>query len=163
MIKKKIDKTHHLRSGVTLEIEDSNQNSFTMEIGGNTDLYWVANGRMDQFVFNFKKDNEFYNILDELFTVIKKDDNPNYPTIEGNSFTWLSEDRPEEDANHLKIEKQQDKYIIEFNKNPGNFYPMCAICFCNSGSYHPNIEIHFMKLFNSLAFGYKYEEEPESK
>ncbi|MBR2909700.1 MAG: hypothetical protein IKC11_05080 [Clostridia bacterium] len=161
MIKKiKLPPIPH-RCSSMLEITDNQGNVFSMEIGGNTDLYWTARGRDSKFNFEIDKTDDFYNILDNLFDEIKKVDNQYYKTLEDNTFSWISEDRPKEEANNLEIQRLKDRFVITFNKNPSNFYPMCTVCFCNSGSYHPNVEILFMEMFNNLTN--EIEEEPASE
>lgn len=161
LTKIKMQKQAH-RCSTSIVVKDDNLNTFSMEIGGNTDLYWIVKGKGEKFVFNIGKNNDFYPYLDSLYKDIEKVDNKNHPTIEGNTFYWLSEDRPPEDANHLTIDKNNDNFVITFHKNPKNFYPMCVTCFCNSGSYHPNIEILFMEMFNTLSRS-ELDEEPTSE
>ena len=159
MITKHKKESNKLSCSFEIEISDSNNSSFIITTGGNTDLYWIAHGTDSSFVFEIKENNDFYSILNDLFKDIKKEDNKNNPTLIDNTFSWISEDRPPEEANSLNITKEKDCFKIQFNKNPYNMYKMCAICFCNFGSYHQNVELLFMEMFNSLSRA-ELEEEP---
>lgn len=80
------------------------------------------------------------------------------PTIKENIFEWISEatGTPEE-SHKLRITKYDDKFVINFIRNPQRPSRMCAICFCNSGSRYPEIVALFMIIFLRLSeIGDKY-------
>lgn len=146
---------------VNLVLTDKFGNSFIMMIGGNFDLYWVPENYNQIKSFYFDKDDEFvYKIFTKLFKKIKEEDGNglNYPkTLNENTFTFISEDFPEDKANRLEIIKEKDQFKINFIKNEnldiyGIFRRGCNICFCNSGSRVPKVEQLFMLMFNELAY-----------
>ena len=102
-----------------------------------------------------KKDEFLFSVFEKLFENIKKNDSYYTKSVEGNVFTFISEDYHEDDANMLQIEKKDDEFEIKFVKNFSPNIPliskMCQICFCNSGSRVPNIERQFMLMFIELS------------
>ena len=148
----------HIRQTFNLNISDKNGNRFTMLVGGNGDLYWVPENykRVSNFYID-QSDPLFFDILTELFQIIKKRDNPYSPTLIENKFTFISEDAHEDEAHRLEIIKEDSQFAINFIKNDRPelwSYPKlgCTICFCNSGSRVPRIEQLFMIMFNKLAY-----------
>lgn len=149
------------RGGINgLKITDKNGNSFSMLIGGNTDLYWVPDdyGKVRNF-FIEKSDKFLFDRLTKLLADIKKVDNGIYPSLIENSFTFVSEEFVEEESNKLQIIKEDEQFVIKFIKNENispfsfaSFVKGCPICFCNSGSRVPEIEILFMKMFNEFVY-----------
>jgi len=141
-----------------LIITDKNGNSFTMLVGGNLDLYWVPENHRKNKSFEIDKSDEIvYSIFDQLFNAIKKEDNKYKPTLKDNTFTFISEDWPEDEANTLTIEKKENSFQINFIKNENTeswSFPHrnCVICFCNNGSRVPEVELLFMQMFNYLAY-----------
>lgn len=145
---------------IYLKVTDKNENSFAMLIGGNTDLYWVPEdyGKVETF-FIEKSDRFLFDRLTKLFADIKKVDNNTHPSLIENTFTFVSEEFVEEESSKLQIIKEDEQFVIKFMKNENvspfsfaNFVRGCPICFCNSGSRVPKIEILFMKMFNELAY-----------
>ena len=141
-----------------LRVTDRNEKSFIMTVGGNLDLYWIPENYKENRIFEIDKKDKFtYSTFDKLFKDIKKNDDKYSPVIKDNTLTFVSEDWNEDEANILKIEKQEDLFAITFIKNE-NFeawtfpHPGCSICFCNSGSRVPKVEYVFMKMFNDLAY-----------
>lgn len=144
-----------------LNITDKLGNDFTMLVGGNLDLYWVPENYKQVQTFYIDESDEFvYAAFLKLFNIIKQKDGNgyNYPkSFNGNVFTFISEDFPEDEANRLEIVKEKNQFVIRFIKNEnlgiyGSFRRGCAICFCNSGSRVPEIEQEFMLMFNNLAY-----------
>lgn len=141
-----------------LIITDKNNNSFTMMVGGNLDLYWVPDNYKENNLFEIDKDDELlFSIFNQLFDVVKKRDDKYNPVLDGNIITFISEEWALEESNILKIRKDDDSINIEFikneNKNPFSIpHRGCPICFCNSGSRVPRIEQLFMKMFTYLAY-----------
>lgn len=141
-----------------LRVTDAGGKSYVMQLAGNLDLYWIPEKcREDNITFTILKTDELlYKAFDELFKDIEKYDDKYEPSLIGNTFTFISEDRPEEYANRLKIVKEDDRFNINFIKNQdaiGGFTCRgCAIHFCNSGSRVPRIETLFMKMFTDFAY-----------
>ena len=131
-------------------IADKLGNTFEVFEGGNLDLFWVADCKGNQTSFVIDESNkEMFRLLKILFKHIKDRDSKYSPRLVDNEFTWISEDRPE--ANILKIIKKEDFFEIKFLKNENNFYKMCAICFCNSGSKFQQVEQLFMEMYIYLC------------
>lgn len=131
-------------------VTDKSGNAFEIFEGGNLDLFWVADCIGDKTSFVIDESNkEMYRLLRILFKHIKVKDDKYNPRLIGNEFTWISEDRPE--ANALKIIRKEDRFEIEFLKHENNFYKMCAICFCNSGSKFQAVEQLFMEMYIYLC------------
>lgn len=132
---------------------ESDEVSFSMLIGGNTDLYWLLTSEYnDNVVFNVEeKDEYWYGLLDSLFEEIKKVDNEYLPTINNNVFEWFSEDFPKEVASKVTITKEEANFSIRFTTNPNSFFTdKCSICFSNSGSKYPEIQRLFMIIYINL-------------
>ena len=139
-----------------LKLIDKNGNSFVMHFAGNMDLYWVVDDHRKCMNFYVDKNDEFlYSVFEKLFEDIKKNDTGYKKSVEGNVFSFISEDYHEDDANMLQIEKKEGEFEIRFAKNFSPNLPliskMCQICFCNSGSRVPNIERQFMLMFIDLS------------
>lgn len=158
IIKKRNDFYGEDRIKYDLKVIDKNGNGFTMMVGGNLDLYWVPDNYKECTRFIINKDDEFlFNTFDILFEDIRENDSMYCPTINGNEFNFFSEDYPEDEANRLRITKEEDEFVIDFirNEDRENWslpHRGCNICFCNSGSRVPKVEQQFMLLFNDLAY-----------
>lgn len=158
MIKKESRENGFLRDTYNLRVYDKNGNDFLMTVGGNGDLYWLpANYKnVKSFCIN-KEDELFYAILQQLFCDIKEKDDKYRPTLDGDKFTFISEDCHEDEAHRLEIVKEENEFVINFLRNPNEHlyaFPKrgCNICFCNSGSRVPKVEQLFMLMFNELAY-----------
>ena len=141
-----------------LRLYDKNNNTFTMMVGGNGDLYWIPDNykQVQQFVIDVS-DRYAYKLFDRLFSLIDERDNKRSPLLQDNTFTFISEDFPEDIAHTLKITKTEQDFTIDFVKNEtesmySGFRRGCPICFCNSGSRVPKIEQLFMLMFTHLAY-----------
>ena len=141
-----------------LTVTDKDGKSFVMTVGGNLDLYWLPENYKKDRTFGIDKNDELtYGIFEQLFDAVEKRDNKERPVLNGNTITYISEDWPEEEANKLKIIREEDMFQIQFVKNEDMeswSYPHigCTICFCNSGSRVPRVEGLFMRMFNYLAY-----------
>jgi len=141
-----------------LKLFDKNNNSFTMMVGGNLDLYWVPDNYKENKQFYISRDDEYvYNIFRQLFSDIETNDSQHNPLLNGNTFRFISEDWPEDEANILEIIDNENEFEINFKKNEKNspylaFRRGCVICFCNSGSRVPKVEQLFQRMFNELAY-----------
>jgi len=152
---------------VDLVVTDKFNNKFIMTVAGNQDLYWIPKNYKQVKSFYIDENDAFlYNVFSSLFELIKKNDSDglSYPkTLNGNKFTFISEDFHEDEAHRIEIVKEKDQFIINFIKNNnlglyGGLRRGCVICFCNSGSRVPKVEQLFMIMFNELAY---YAEEVE--
>ena len=146
---------------VDLVITDKFNNSFIMTVAGNQDLYWIPQNYKQVKSFYIDENDKFlYDVFISLFELIKKNDSNglSYPkTLNGNKFTFISEDFHEDEAHKLEIIKEKNQIVINFIKNDnlgmyGSFRRGCVICFCNSGSRVPKVEQQFMLMFNKLAY-----------
>ena len=146
---------------VDLVVADKFNNEFVMTVGGNEDLYWVPKNYKQVKSFYIDENDEIlYNIFTKLFQLIKKNDSDGFShpkTLNGNTFTFISEDFPEDEAHKLEIIKEKNQFVINFIKSEnlgiyGGFRRGCVICFCNSGSRVPKVEQQFMLMFNELAY-----------
>lgn len=143
-----------------LKVTDKHNNSFMMTVGGNLDLYWMPENYDDIRSFEIDKEDELlFTIFGQLFEAIKKNDNKYRPVLKGNTVTFISEEySSEEKSNRLEITRRDKAFIIDFikidddNDMLWSFSKGCPICFCNSGSRVPEVEILFMKMFNYLAY-----------
>lgn len=141
-----------------LTVTDKDGKSFVMTVGGNLDLYWLPENYKKDRTFGIDKNDELtYAIFEQLFDAVEKRDDKERPVLNGNTITYISEDWPEEEANKLKIIREEDMFQIQFVKNEDMeswSYPHigCTICFCNSGSRVPRVEGLFMRMFNYLAY-----------
>ena len=126
-------------------------NRFVMCYGG-SDFYWVLEDHRlcNRFVIS-KEDKDLYLIFKSLFKDIKKSDNKYCPTIKNNVFEWVSEAGLPEISNKLLITKEENKFVIDFVKNPNDIVGlgMCAICFCLSGSRNAEIVYNFAMMFQN--------------
>ena len=139
-----------------LKLVDKFNNTITMLVGGNLDLFWLPENNIRKFVID-ESDEFLFKIFKQLFKHIELNDNKYNPSVDKNVFTFLSEDRHEDEANILKIKNNETEFIIDFIKNENtsiSHFPKlgCSICFCNSGSRVPKIEQLFMLMFNKLAY-----------
>ena len=164
---KKVKRNDDSDKLVDLVITDKFNNSFTMTVAGNQDLYWIPHNYKEVQSFYIDQDDEFlFNVFSFLFEKIKKNDSDglSYPkTLNGNKFTFISEDYHEDEAHKLEIIKEKNQFVFNFIKNEnlgiyGGLRRGCVICFCNSGSRVPKVEQQFMLMFNKLAY---YVEEVE--
>jgi hypothetical protein len=141
-----------------LTVTDKDGKSFVMTVGGNLDLYWLPENYKKDRTFGIDKNDELtYSIFEQLFDAVEKRDDKERPVLNRNTITYISEDWPEEEANKLKITREEDMFQIQFVKNEDReswSYPHigCTICFCNSGSRVPRVEGLFMRMFNYLAY-----------
>ena len=152
-------KPRHEQEGYyDLTVTDKDGKSFVMTVGGNLDLYWLPENYKKDRTFGIDKNDELtYAIFEQLFDAVEKRDDKERPVLNGNTITYISEDWPEEEANKLKIIREEDMFQIQFVKNEDMeswSYPHigCTICFCNSGSRVPRVEGLFMRMFNYLAY-----------
>lgn len=158
---KKVKRNNDSDILVDLVVTDKFNNEFIMTVAGNQDLYWIPKNYKHVKSFYIDKDDKFlFDVFSSLFKLIKKNDSDglSYPkALNGNKFTFISEDFPEDEAHKLEIIKEKNQFILNFVKNEnlglfGGFRRGCVICFCNSGSRIPKIEQQFMLMFNELAY-----------
>ncbi len=143
-----------------LEITDRHNNQFIMTVGGNGDLYWLPKARVFPATYYIDiSDKLMYKMLTAIFKDIKLKDNKHNPSLINDTFTFISEDFHEDEANKLQVIKDKDCFKITFIKTePTDSFSFkrysrgCPICFCNSGSRVPQIEQLFMIAFTELAY-----------
>ena len=140
-----------------VKITDKYGNYFVMVDAPNHDMYWIPQDNNCNFFEIDKNDKQTFNIFNQIFDDVKQVDDKYSPTLKNNTITYVSEDRPEESANILKITRDQEKINIEFinNSNPHESWVHRdgKICFCDSGSRVPDVEQVFRKMFLNLAYG----------
>lgn len=140
-----------------LRVMDKNGNSFVMMVGGNGDLYWVPNNYKKNKTFIIEKSDEFvYDIFDKLFVDMQTSEDKNH-AMQGNEFNFISDDAPEDEANTLKIRRDDNAFVVDFIKqeivSPWSTPSRgCSIRFCNAGSRQPKIVSLFMRMFSELAY-----------
>ncbi len=139
-----------------LKIVDKFGNLLTMTIGGNLDLYWVVQDDVHDYTIE-KNDKIVFDAMVKLFQNVKKDDVYGCLSGDGRILSYVSEDVEFEYADNLQIKRNDDSFELHFIKNekPAPFFlykPQPNICFCNNGSIAPNVEFHFMMMFNQLAY-----------
>lgn len=148
----------NLEDDYYLKVTDKNNESFTMTVGGNFDLYWMPENYKGCSTFEITKNDDYtFKIFSRLFANVERNDDKYRPVLNDNTITFVSEDWNESEANVLKIKKQEDSFIIDFVKNENKDawscpHMGCVICFCNSGSRVPEVEQIFMQMFNFLAY-----------
>ena len=161
IVKEKRDRSKLGFERYNLRLIDKFDNSFVMLVGDNGDLYWLPEDYKRVKEFYIDKDDAFlFDVFNQLFNAIVKRDNDKYninKTVEGNTFTFISEDCHVDEAHRLQIVREDEQFVIKFLRNPNEHlytFPKrgCNICFCNSGSRIPKIEQLFMLLFNELAY-----------
>ncbi len=136
-----------------LVLEDDNGSKFIMHYAGG-DLYWTMVDYYDNNIFCINKNDEvLFSHMKNLFCDIENNDNPNKKILNNNCFEWVSEAYGNlKDANKLTITRNNDKFIINFFKNPNNKFninSVCSVCFCLSGSKNQNIANAFSIMFNN--------------
>lgn len=154
--------TRHPRPGYKdyydIKVTDKHGKEFKMTVGGNFDLYWLPKNHRENRVFEIDKHDELtFSVFEKLFSAVKKKDSAYNPVVKGNTITFISEDRHEDEANVLNIIKGKDEFIVKFIENENTDcwttpHRGCTICFCNSGSRVPEVESLFMRMFHYLAY-----------
>lgn len=79
--------------------------------------------------------------------------------VQNSAIIWYSDNIYDEKANKLKIEKKDDKIILNFTDNPDDPTFGFGIRICNSGSKYDPFNLCFMNLFNQLQVLNKQEEQ----
>lgn len=148
MIKRSIDTD----GKSVFSITDKFGNTFDILEGGNLDLFWVCECKQGNAKFIIDSSNkEMFRLLKILFKHIKEKDDKYRPRLVNNEFSWISEDRPVEDANRMNITRRDDSFEIDFIKNEKNLFRICSVCFCNSGSNFQRVEELFMLMYIHLC------------
>ena len=121
-----------------VKVENEKQEYFRIQSSG-ADLCWrmPAYNEKNEFIVT-EESTMFYEQLNALWDIIKKENNPYDSVYENDTFTWASEDYGlKENAHVLTIQKIEDTFVIRFWQNPKNNFRMkklCFISFCLSGS-----------------------------
>ena len=171
--------------GLQIFIEEDNS-YLSILYGGNLDLYWSIHSnkrtlendsKTDTFTIT-KENYKLYNLFENLYNDIKeinlfedfeedKDryrvyNRSNYQELfdeENKTITWYSDETAHEVANYLKIKKETDCFIINFNIQENidgydsdfnsSLYDI-SIRFSNSGSRYDPFNIIFMRMYERL-------------
>ena len=120
-----------------IKLTNEKNQSFLMQYGG-ADFFWIMLQYDENNEFNITEDTFLYSLMQQLFQIIEKYDNPYDKTFINNTFTWISEDYGDyESANKLIIKLENNIFSIRFYQNPKRNFNnkfLCPICFCLSGS-----------------------------
>lgn len=170
--------------GLQIFIEEENS-YLSIFYGGNLDLYWAIHSnkrtlendsKSDMFVIT-KENYELYNLFENLYNDIKeinifkdfKEDKDRYRLYNRSNYqelfdeknktiTWYSDETAHEVSNYLKIKKEKDCFIINFNiqeyiegydRDFSSLYYI-PIRFRNSGSRYDPFNIIFMRMYKRL-------------
>ena len=170
--------------GLQIFIEEENS-YLSIFYGGNLDLYWAIHSnkrklendsKSDMFVIT-KENYELYNLFENLYNDIKEinlfedfeEDKDKYRVYNQSNYhelfdeknktiTWYSDETAHEVSNYLKIKKEKDCFIINFNiqeyiegydRDFSSLYYI-PIRFRNSGSRYDPFNIIFMRMYERL-------------
>ena len=170
--------------GLQIFIEEENS-YLSIFYGGNLDLYWAIHSnkrklendsKSDMFVIT-KENYDLYNLFENLFKDIKEinlfedfeEDKDKYRVYNRSNYqelfdeknktiTWYSDETAHEVSNYLKIKKEKDCFIINFNiqeyiegydRDFSSLYYI-PIRFRNSGSRYDPFNIIFMRMYERL-------------
>ena len=117
----------------------------------NCNLFKVYDEELS-FVNSIKELQKIYNRKKELNIIFSEYEE--YKRLyNGEYICWYSDDDSIEDANYVKIIKDDYKYIIEFFSNfkSNTIWLSNTIRFRNSGTKYPPFNILFMNMYNSLC------------
>ena len=150
-----------------------NQNNLTLKLtyGSNGDLYWAVHSLNDsekviKFNINCNEDLKLYEIMDDISKLIfgamdKKTiatSNKQFERYESvNPLTkvikWISDDKKGDDANSVKMYKQDTNYVLEFTKNDLSSYEH-SVRFSSSSTRYERFHIPFMYAYRQLDRAY---------
>lgn len=117
----------------------------------NCNLFKVYDEELS-FVNSIKELQKIYNRKKELNKIFSEYEE--YKRLyNGEYICWYSDDDSIEDANYVKIIKDDDKYILEFFSNfkSNTLWLSNTIRFRNSGSRYMPFNMIFMEMYNSLC------------
>lgn len=117
----------------------------------NCNLFKVYNEELS-FVNSIKELQKIYNRKKELNIIFSEYEE--YKRLyNGEYICWYSDDDSIEDANYVKIIKDDYKYILEFFSNfkSNTLWLSNTIRFRNSGSRYMPFNMIFMEMYNSLC------------
>ncbi len=117
----------------------------------NCNLFKVYDEELS-FVNSIKELQKIYNRKKELNIIFSEYEE--YKRLyNGEYICWYSDDDSIEDANYVKIIKDDDKYILEFFSNfkSNTLWLSNTIRFRNSGSRYMPFNMIFMEMYNSLC------------
>lgn len=117
----------------------------------NCNLFKVYDEELS-FVNSIKELQKIYNRKKELNIIFSEYEE--YKRLyNGEYICWYSDDDSIEDANYVKIIKDDDKYILEFFSNfkSNTLLLSNTIRFRNSGSRYMPFNMIFMDMYNSLC------------
>lgn len=134
-------------------IEDKNGKCFKIQYAAG-DIYWTMLDYYPNNKFTITPEDEIlYNQLEEIFAIIKNNENKFFTLLKDNTFYWLSENYGLNDvSNKLTIEKKENDFIISFWRNPQSYdKSICPICFCLSGSRNQKVANSFSIMFYNIV------------
>lgn len=117
----------------------------------NCNLFKVYDEELS-FVNSIKELQKIYNRKKELNIIFSEYEE--YKRLyNGEYICWYSDDDSIEDANYVKIIKDDDKYILEFFSSfkSNTLWLSNTIRFRNSGSRYMPFNMIFMEMYNSLC------------
>lgn len=144
-------------------IDENGRYNAIFSINKNQEIYQYFENLMDNIikckVFDASDIKlEIYNTKEQMNELLKDNDVYN-KLVQNSAIIWYSDNIYDEKANKLKIEKKDDKIILNFTDNPDDPTFGFGIRICNSGSKYDPFNLCFMNLFNQLQVLNKQEEQ----
>ncbi len=144
-------------------IDENGQYNAIFSINKNQEIYQYFENLMDNIikckVFDASDIKlEICDIKEQMNELLKDNDVYNR-LVQNSAIIWYSDNIYDEKANKLKIEKKDDKIILNFTDNPYDPTFGFGIRICNSGSKYDPFNLCFMNLFNQLQVLNKQEEQ----
>ena len=144
-------------------IDENGQYNAIFSINKNQEIYQYFENLMDNIIkckvfdaIDIKL--EICNTKEQMNELLKDNDVYNR-LVQNSAIIWYSDNIYDEKANKLKIEKKDDKIILNFTDNPDDPTFGFGIRICNSGSKYDPFNLCFMNLFNQLQVLNKQEEQ----
>lgn len=158
-------------------INESGNYTATFSINQNQDIYQYFESLIDNIikckVFAVSDiELEMCNIKEQMNELLKSSQLYNEELknrdvynrlVQDSAIIWYSDNIYDEKANKLRIEKKDDKIILNFIDNPDDPTFGFGIRICNSGSKYDPFNVCFMNLFNQLQTLNKKNEKNKSK
>lgn len=144
-------------------IDENGQYNAIFSINKNQEIYQYFENLMDNIIKCKVFDEsdiklEICNTKEQMNELLKDNDVYN-KLVQNSAIIWYSDNIYDEKANKLKIEKKDDKIILNFTDNPDDPTFGFGIRICNSGSKYDPFNLCFMNLFNQLQVLNKQEEQ----
>ena len=144
-------------------IDENGRYNAIFSINKNQEIYQYFENLMDNIIKCKVFDEsdiklEICNTKEQMNELLKDNDVYN-KLVQNSAIIWYSDNIYDEKANKLKIEKKDDKIILNFTDNPDDPTFGFGIRICNSGSKYDPFNLCFMNLFNQLQVLNKQEEQ----